>query len=136
MKNCLVGRKTFSRSGKYSGVSRVGGVDACGSDKLDSQLKCRLWCECRRAERLARRELWVGFPTSGLPKIVELSDFVLQYGVLSQPIVSVGQNLPGQRIAGSRSITVNVKDPGRTGGLPRPGPAGTGPNFAETINTR
>lgn len=44
---------------------------------------------------------------------------------------------PGQCAAGSRSITINVNDPGRTGGLPLPGvPAGTGPNFAETTNTR
>ena len=42
-----------------------------------------------------------------------------------------------QRFAGSRSITINVNDPGNTGGLPLPGvPAGTGPNFAETMNTR
>jgi len=37
----------------------------------------------------------------------------------------------------SRSITINMNDPGNTGGLPLPGvPAGTGPNFAETRNTR
>ena len=38
-----------------------------------------------------------------------------------------------QRVVGSRSIAINVNDPG-TG--PLRAPAGTGPNFAETMNTR
>ena len=40
-----------------------------------------------------------------------------------------------QRVAGSRSITINVNEPGITGALPVP-ETGAGPNFAETINTR
>ena len=41
----------------------------------------------------------------------------------------------GQRVAGSRSITIKVNDPGNTGPLPLPA-VGAGPNFAETTNTR
>jgi hypothetical protein len=41
-----------------------------------------------------------------------------------------------QRAAGARSTTIKVNDPGSTGGLPLPGAAGAGPNFAETRNTR
>ena len=39
-----------------------------------------------------------------------------------------------QRLAVSRSIVINAKVPGNT--VPLRPPAGTGPNFAETMNTR
>lgn len=43
----------------------------------------------------------------------------------------------GQRAVESCSITINVNDPGSTGGRRPPGaPAGIGPNLAETMNTR
>ena len=40
----------------------------------------------------------------------------------------------GQCAAGSRSITITVKDPGSTGPLLPPG--GIGPNFADATNSR
>ena len=52
-------------------------------------------------------------------------------GVYRELPSRVRQNLHGQRVAGPRSITINVNDPGSTAPLPLPAaPAGTGPNFA------
>ena len=56
---------------------------------------------------------------------------------LSATINSAAGQITSSQRAESRSITVSVNDPGSTGGLLLAGAsAGTGPNLAETMNTR
>ena len=49
--------------------------------------------------------------------------------------LGIAETSAPQRTAESRSITINVKEPGSTAPRPLP-PAGVGPNFAETIKRR
>ena len=73
-------------------------------------------------------------PEVGVGQRIVTREWPLAFWNNPRPIAPVCRGLNFQRVAGSRSITINANDPGSTGPLLAPG--GVDPNFAETMNTR